>query len=276
MDRLSRHICAERRRGRPAQPRTAPHSPAAGVWAEEGAARSDGGRDFVSLASGCQACRGAQREGLSLSHLPFALPKPFGSVRPCSSVPPAQRPRDRREGPAGLSHAVFFPSPSLWTCVLFPTLPKIIAIQAWCVQAVSCHRGGGAGLTRGPAPLHITVRCALCRRPRGFPWGGGRRTLFGGICHESARSTGTAAGGYGSPGRPAVKSHTAQLWALGWVQAQGPTAARGAAEAVPGISRPSTSALHPAEEASRRMQIGRHELCRLLSTRLTQAKYYWS
>lgn len=101
-----------------------------------------------------------------------------------------------------------------------------------------------------------------------------------GVCHECTCSMGTAhrPGEHAMGGCPrtlAMKSHTAELWVVWSVQAQGlPTF--GAAEVVPSISLPRTSVLHLAEEASQGMQIGRLEVCKLLSTPLTQAEYYKS
>lgn len=113
---------------------------------------------------------------------------------------------------------------------------------------------------------------------RALAGGGGRRTLFPGVCRECTRSTGTArgpgersgAGGY--PGSPAMESRTAQPCVLRSVPARG-LSPGGDAEDVPGISLPRTSVLHPAEEAPWRMQIGRHEFFRLSSTPLAQTKY---
>lgn len=101
-----------------------------------------------------------------------------------------------------------------------------------------------------------------------------------GVCRECTCSVGTAhrPGEHARGGCPrslAMKSHTAELWVVCSVQARGlPTF--GAAEAVPSISLPRTSVLHLAEEASQGMQIGRYEVCKLLSIPLPQAENYKS
>lgn len=107
-------------------------------------------------------CRGKRHRTPSP---PFAILKPFHpltSVHPCSSgtgrsFPLDQRLQDRTKGPASLSPVVVFPFPLLWTCILFPTLPKIIAIKVWCLEAVSCLQGGAG--PRPPTSPHHGETC---------------------------------------------------------------------------------------------------------------------
>lgn len=121
---------------RGAQPRRG-----AGVLAREGVPWAGCSGDFLSSASPRQLCprHGVQREEASRPQPPLCPPEPFHpltSVRPRGpgtgrSFPLDQRLQDRTKGPVSLSHVVFFfPFPLLWTCVLFPTLPKIVAVKA--------------------------------------------------------------------------------------------------------------------------------------------------
>lgn len=139
MDGLSRHICTEPRSSRPRR----------AFARERGLSGSDCSREFLSPASPRQMCRAPS--------LPFAILKPFhpqNSPRPRSSaishpIPaalapatPSRRISSRRTGPrVPPAFPIFFPFPSLCTCVLFPTLPKIIEVKVWCLEAVSRRQG---------------------------------------------------------------------------------------------------------------------------------------
>lgn len=165
MDRLSWHICTERCSSHAQSPATGE-----GPGSRQGKGLCDlaaAGIFCLPLPARCALITGCGGERRRAPSLPFALLKPFHpltSLCPCRSSTSRSFPRDqwlqdRTKGPASLSPGVFFPFPLLWTCILFPTSPKIIAIKVWCLEAAHCLQGGAA--PRPPTSPHRGETCLL-------------------------------------------------------------------------------------------------------------------
>lgn len=166
MDRLSWHICTERCSSHPQSPATGE-----GPGSRQGKGLCDlaaaGIFCCLPLPARCALITGCGGERRRAPSLPFALLKPFHpltSLCPCRSSTSRSFPwdqwlQDRTKGPASLSPGVFSPFPLLWTCILFPTSPKIIAIKVWCLEAAHCLQGGAA--PRPPTSPHRGETCLL-------------------------------------------------------------------------------------------------------------------